>query len=220
MKEYCRYIDHTLLKPDASSEQIRRLCDEAREFHFHSVCVNSSNVSLAAELLKGTDVTVAAVAGFPLGAVSTAAKAFEAETACADGASEIDMVINIGRLKDRDFDYVREDIRRVVKAASEHGAIVKAIIETCLLDNDEKAAACRLAEEAGAAFVKTSTGFGAGGATCEDIIIMRENISENVKIKASGGIRTFDDMKRMIDAGADRIGASASVNIIKEAYRV
>lgn len=220
MKEYCRYIDHTLLKPDASSEQIRRLCDEAREFHFHSVCVNSSNVSLAAELLKGTDVAVAAVAGFPLGAVSTAAKAFEAETACADGASEIDMVINIGRLKDRDFDYVREDIRRVVKAASEHGAIVKAIIETCLLDNDEKAAACRLAEEAGAAFVKTSTGFGAGGATCEDIIIMRENISENVKIKASGGIRTFDDMKRMIDAGADRIGASASVNIIKEAYRV
>lgn len=220
MNEYCRYIDHTLLKPDASSEQIRRLCDEAREFHFHSVCVNSSNVSLAAELLKGTDVAVAAVAGFPLGAVSTAAKAFEAETACTDGASEIDMVINIGRLKDRDFDYVREDIRRVVKAASEHGAIVKAIIETCLLDNDEKAATCRLAEEAGAAFVKTSTGFGAGGATCEDIIIMRENISENVKIKASGGIRTFDDMKRMIDAGADRIGSSASVNIIKEAYRV
>lgn len=220
MTDYCRYIDHTLLKPEASSAQIRRLCDEAREFHFHSVCVNSSNVRMAAELLKGTDVAVAAVTGFPLGAMSTAAKAFETETACADGASEIDMVINIGRLKDRDYDYVREDIRSVVTAASKHGAIVKTIIETCLLDNDEKAAACRLAEEAGAAFVKTSTGFGAGGATCEDIIIMRENISENVRIKASGGIRTFADMKKMLDAGADRIGASASVNIIKETYRV
>lgn len=216
MTDYSRYIDHTMLKADASLESINKLCDEAREYGFHSVCVNSCNVSFAYENLKDTDISVASVVGFPLGSMSTAAKAAETRQACADGASEIDMVINIGRLKDGMYDYVRDDIKGVTEAASESGAIVKVILETCLLTEDEIAAGCRLSEEAGAAFVKTSTGFSTGGAKVEDILTMRKNIGEKMKIKASGGIRTAEDFMRMIDAGADRIGASASVDILND----
>lgn len=216
MTDYSRYIDHTMLKADASLESIKKLCDEAREYGFHSVCVNSCNVSFAYDNLKDTDISVASVVGFPLGSMSTAAKAAETRQACADGASEIDMVINIGRLKDRMYDYVRDDIKGVTEAASETGAIVKVILETCLLTEDEIAAGCRLSEEAGAAFVKTSTGFSTGGARPEDILTMRKNIGERMKIKASGGIRTAEDFMKMIEVGADRIGASASVDILND----
>ncbi len=214
-----KYFDHTLLKPDATSDQILKLCREAKKYDFYSVCVNASYVPMAARELEGTDIKVAAVVGFPLGACTSAVKAFEAEEACRNGASEVDMVLHIGRLKDGDFTYVEEDIRQVISAAAKYGAAVKVILETCLLTSDEITDACRLAMAVGAAFVKTSTGFSTGGASAADVALMRKTVGDTLKVKASGGIRTLADVLTMIDAGADRIGASASVQIMEEAEK-
>ena len=214
-----KYFDHTLLKADATTDQIDELCREALAYDFYSVCVNSYNIAQCADALKGSDVKIAAVVGFPLGACTTAAKAFETEEACRDGASEIDMVINIGALKEGGEEFVYEDIKAVVDAAAKYGAIVKVIIETCLLTDEEKVTACRLAKEAGAAFVKTSTGFSTGGATAEDVALMRKTVGADMQVKASGGIRDYETVIAMIEAGADRIGASASVKIMESAAR-
>jgi len=210
-----RMIDHTLLKPDATQQEIAQLCFEARKYGFASVCVNPTWVSLCAQLLKGSDVKVCTVIGFPLGATSSETKAFETETAISQGASEIDMVINIGALKARDLDLVAKDIRGVVNAAHARGAIVKVIIETVLLDDEDKTIACLLSKEAGADFVKTSTGFAGGGATVHDVELMRKAVGPQMGVKASGGVRTFEDAESMIKAGATRIGASAGVKIIQ-----
>lgn len=212
-----QYFDHTLLKADATKAQIIRLCEEAKAYHFYSVCVNSSYVKPAADQLAGSDIKVAAVVGFPLGACTTSAKAFETEDACKNGASEIDMVLHVGKLKDKDYAYVKEDIAAVVKAAASYSAIVKVIIETCLLSPEEIVTACELAKEAGAAFVKTSTGFSTGGAAAEDVALMKKTVGSTMQVKASGGIRTLADVRAMIEAGANRIGASASVRIMQEA---
>lgn len=209
-----RFIDHTLLKPDATRGQVKKLCEEAAKYNFKSVCVNSSNAQYAAEFLHGTDVDVCCVVGFPLGASLSDVKAYEARRCIELGAKEIDMVINIGRAKDGDWDYVEDDIRAVVTATSGH-ALVKVIIETCLLTDEEKIKACECAERAGADFVKTSTGFSNGGATCADVALMRGAVGDRLGVKASGGIRTRDDAEAMISAGASRIGASASVSIVK-----
>lgn len=210
-----KYFDHTILKADASVNQVEKLCKEALEYDFYSVCVNSCNVALCNELLKGSDVKIAAVVGFPLGACTTATKVFETEECCKDGASEIDMVINVGALKDGSIDFVRDDIKAVVDAAKKYNAIVKVIIETCLLTDEEKVLACQLSEEAKAAFVKTSTGFSTGGATKEDIALMRKTVGDRLEVKASGGIRDYETVMTMIEAGADRIGASASVAVME-----
>lgn len=210
-----RYIDHTNLNPAATADDIRKLCAEAREYGFASVCVNSSRVPLAVSLLEGGTVAVCCVVGFPLGAMSPGAKAFEARTAAAGGASEIDMVINVGLLKDGDAKAVEDDIRAVVEAVPE--AAVKVIIETCLLTREEKITACRIAEAAGAKFVKTSTGFSTGGATVEDVRLMRDSVSAAVKVKASGGIRDAEAARAMIEAGAERLGTSRSIAICREA---
>lgn len=206
-------IDHTLLKPDASREEIAHLCKEARENHFATVCVNSSRVAWAAKHLDGSKTRAIAVVGFPLGATSTTAKAFEAREAVHSGAKEIDMVINIGALKERDYALVFEDISQVVQASKPYG--VKVILETASLNEEQKIIACALSKAAGAAYVKTSTGFGTGGATVEDIALMRRVVGPELGVKASGGIRTREDAEKMIAAGADRIGASASVAIVK-----
>lgn len=206
------FIDHTMLKADAGKDMIEKYCKEAVENGFASVCVNTYYVPLAAKLLKGSKVKTCAVVGFPLGAMISAAKAFEAEQACICGAEEIDMVINIGALKDGDEDLVREDIKGVIKASK--GACVKVIIETCLLTREEKIRACRLAVEAGADYVKTSTGFASGGAKEEDIRLMKESVAGRAKIKASGGIRTAGEAERMIEAGADRIGTGNGMLLI------
>lgn len=206
------FIDHTMLKADARKDMIEKYCKEAVENGFASVCVNTYYVPLAAKLLKGSKVKTCAVVGFPLGAMISAAKAFEAEQACICGAEEIDMVINIGALKDGDEDLVREDIKGVIKASK--GACVKVIIETCLLTREEKIRACRLAVEAGADYVKTSTGFASGGAKEEDIRLMKESVAGRAKIKASGGIRTAGEAERMIEAGADRIGTGNGMLLI------
>ncbi len=208
-----KMIDHTILKADATPAEVERLCREAGQHHFASVCVNSSFVPLAAKLLAGTDVMVCAVVGFPLGAMATEVKASEAKY-CADaGAQEVDMVIEVGRLKAGDAEYVKKDIAAVVQAVRGRAA-VKVIIETCLLNEAEKKLACQLAKEAGAAFVKTSTGFSTGGATVEDIRLMRAVVGPELGVKASGGIRTRQDALKMIEAGATRVGASASIAII------
>lgn len=207
-------IDHTLLKPEATPEQIRKLCSEAKEFGFASVCINPVYVSLAAGELKGTAVKVCTVIGFPLGATSSAVKAFETEDVIRNGASEVDMVIPVGLLKAGDYRAVLEDIRSVVQAAKGQ-ALVKVIIETCLLTDEEKIAACLLAKQAGADYVKTSTGFSTGGATKEDIALMRETVGPKMGVKASGGVRTREDGLSMLAAGATRIGASASVAIVQ-----
>ena len=212
-EKIARSIDHTLLKPDATIAKIQTLVEEAIEYRFFSVCVNPTYVATCSELLKGTGVQVCTVIGFPLGANSTATKAFETSHAIKDGADEIDMVINIGALKSQKLLLVEEDIREVVAAAE--GKIVKVIIETSLLTNEEKVIACQLAEKAGANFVKTSTGFNGGGATLEDIILMKESVSTTVSIKASGGIKDLETAKRMIAAGASRLGTSAGVAILK-----
>lgn len=210
-----KYIDHTLLKADARKEDIEKLCSEAFHNGFASVCVNSCWVPLVSELLAGTDVKVCTVVGFPLGAASANAKAAEAADAVKNGADEIDMVINIGMLKSGMMEAVEDDIKEVRNAAK--GKILKVIIETCLLSDDEKKAACRAAADAGADFVKTSTGFSTGGATVHDVALMKEAVSaRGLKVKASGGIRNYKDAKAMIDAGADRIGASAGIAIVKE----
>jgi deoxyribose-phosphate aldolase len=205
-------IDHTLLKPDASREELIKICEEAKQFNFATVCVNSSNIPLVARQLKGTPVKPIAVVGFPLGAASTQSKAFEAKEAIRAGAQEIDMVINIGALKSKDYKLVYEDIKAVVEASAPHK--VKVILETSSLNDEEKVIGCTLAKTAGAAFVKTSTGFGKGGATVEDVALMRRIVGSDMEVKASGGIRTQEDAEKMIKAGADRIGASASVAIV------
>ena len=213
-------IDHTLLKPEATREQIDRLCHEALEYRFASVCVNPTHVGRCAELLRGSDVKVCTVVGFPLGATTTAVKAYETRQAIDDGATEIDMVINVGALKSGDFDAVQADIAAVVDTAHAAGALVKVIIETALLSDEEKAAACRLAQAAGAEFVKTSTGFGPGGATVEDVALMRRVVGPEMGVKASGGVRNYTDVLAMVAAGATRIGASAGVAIVAAARRV
>lgn len=217
LKNLNKYFDHTLLKPDATATEIEQLCREAVCYDFCAVCVSSSYVPLAARCLADTDIKIDAVTGFPSGACETSVKAFEAERAAENGASEIDMVIHIGRLKDGDTRYVKQDIEAVVSAAAEYGASVKVILETCLLTDDEIVTACRLSEEAGAAFVKTSTGFGGDGADVRHVGLMKKTVGDRLSVKASGGIRTLRDTLAMIDAGADRIGASASVSIMKEA---
>ncbi len=216
-KDIAKYIDHTLLKPEATPTEIERLCKEAREYGFAAVCVNPPFVRLCADLLRGTDVKVAVVVGFPLGAHTTATKVFETEQSIVDGASEIDMVINIGALKAKRDDYVRDDIRNVVQAAHRLYAIVKVIIEAALLTDEEKVRASRLAKEAGADFVKTSTGFGPGGATVHDVELMRQTVGPEMGVKAAGGVKTLQDAEKMIAAGATRIGASAGVKIVQEA---
>ncbi len=205
-------IDHTLLKPDATEADIRKLCEEARRYQFASVCVNPCHVQLCAQLLGGSSVEVCTVVGFPLGATTAAAKAFETAEAVRRGATEIDMVINVGYLKGRAYARVVEDIRSVVCAAD--GRCVKVILETALLTDEEKVAGCTLAREAGADFVKTSTGFSTGGATAEDVALMRKTVGPGMGVKASGGIRDRSAAQQMLDAGASRIGASASVKIV------
>lgn len=210
-----RYIDHTLLKPEATQAQIDQICDEAVEYNFASVMINPSWVKHAAARLKGTGVAVGTVVGFPLGAHTPEVKAMEARQALRDGATEIDMVINIGALKSGQYDLVRKDIARVTDAAREKGALTKVILETALLTDEEKVIASRLAKEAKADFVKTSTGFSSAGATVFDVALMREAVGPEMGVKAAGGIRTQADMEDMIAAGATRIGASAGVSIMK-----
>ena len=212
-----RMIDHTLLKPDASQDQIAQLCYEARTYHFASVCVNPAHVRLAAQLLKGSDVAVCTVVGFPLGATPATVKAFETQQAIRDGATEIDMVINIGALKSRDYQVVYEDIGAVVRVAHAGNALVKVIIEAALLVDEEKVIACQLAKAAGADYVKTSTGFGPGGATAADVALMRKVVGPGVGVKAAGGVKSYSDAQALIAAGATRLGASAGVKILKEA---
>lgn len=214
--DYAKIIDHTLLKAEASKDQIKKLCDEAVEYGFHSVCVNSCYVYYCAKLLEHTGVKVCTVIGFPLGAMSTSGKAAEAEEAVRDGADELDMVINVGMIKSGDWDYVKEDIAAVVEKAKGRGVQVKVILETCLLTEEEKEQACRVAREAGADFVKTSTGFSTGGATAEDVALMRRCVGGSMGVKASGGIRCLEDAEKMVEAGADRIGASAGIAIVRE----
>ncbi len=208
------YIDHTVLKPDATEADLRKLCAEAAEYHFATVAINSCWTALAHELLEGTGVGISTCIGFPLGAACTSAKAAEAAAAVADGTTEIDMVINIGKLKDGEDDFVRDDIAAVVNAAP--GVPVKVIIECCLLTDEEKVRACELSVEAGAAFVKTSTGFSTGGATVEDVALMRKTVGDRCKVKAAGGVHNRDEALAMIEAGADRIGASAGIAICAE----
>ncbi len=208
------YIDHTLLAPDATEDGIRRICQEARDNHFASVCVNSCWVPLVSSLLSGSGVHTCTVVGFPLGAMDSVSKAAEASEAVRNGADEIDMVINIGYIKSGMQEKAEEDIR-AVRAACQ-GKVLKVIIETCLLSDDEKRLACRLAENAGADFVKTSTGFSKGGATVHDVALMRETVGDRLGVKASGGIRDLSAAKAMIEAGATRIGASAGVQIVRE----
>ncbi len=208
-------IDHTLLKPDATADKIAQLCFEARKYHFASVCVNPANVKLCADLLKNTDVKVCTVIGFPLGATSTEVKVFETKNALENGATEIDMVINIGALKAGDSELVARDIREVVAVAHDADALVKVIIEAALLSDDEKIVACLLAKEAGADFVKTSTGFSSGGATVHDVALMRRTVGPDLGVKAAGGIHTHEEAEQMIAAGATRIGASAGIKIIQ-----
>jgi deoxyribose-phosphate aldolase len=208
-----RLIDHTLLKPEASRQDIERLCGEAREFDFASVCVNPGNVKLAAGLLERTDTKVCSVVGFPLGAAKKEVKAYETRRAILDGAREIDMVMNIGAMKSGDLRLVEEDMREVKETCGPR-VVTKVILETALLTDEEKAEACRIAKKVGMDFVKTSTGFGPGGATVEDVRLMRSVVGERMGVKASGGIRDTETAKRMVEAGATRIGASASVKIV------
>ncbi|QTQ07920.1 deoxyribose-phosphate aldolase [Macrococcoides canis] len=208
-----KYIDHTALKPETTKVQIEQLAQEAREYGFMSVCVNPTHVQYAKSLLEGTDVLVCTVIGFPLGANTPAVKAFETKDAIDNGAGEVDMVINIGALKDKNYDLVAEDIKAVVEAAGD--VTTKVIIETALLTDEEKVKACEIAKAQGADFVKTSTGFSTGGATKEDIALMRKAVGPDMGVKASGGVRSYEDVMAMIDAGATRIGASAGVQILK-----
>lgn len=207
-------IDHTLLKATATSEQIRQYCSQAKEYEFASVCVNPCYVKLVAEELKNTSVKVCTVIGFPLGANTTEVKAFEARKAVEEGAHEVDMVIHVGALKEGKVEYVENEIRAVVLAAKD--ATVKVIIETCYLTDEEKEIACKAAQKAGAHFVKTSTGFGTGGATVEDIALMRRTVGDSMEVKASGGVRSLKDAAAMIEAGANRIGTSSGIAILEE----
>ena len=215
MKNIEKYIDHTLLKPDATRDMIENLCKEAIEYGFYSVCINSYYVNLCRDILNGSNVKICSVVGFPLGAMSSEAKAYEARCAIENGAQEIDMVINIGELKDKEYDSVLNDIASVVKE-TRGKALLKVIVETCLLNDDEKIKACELSVKAGADFVKTSTGFSTGGATVEDVKLMKNAVNGKCMVKASGGIRSLTDLESMVSAGADRVGASSSVKIMKE----
>jgi len=211
-----KYIDHTLLKPDSSKEKIVRLCEEARTYNFAAVCVNPTHAQLCAHLLKGTNIKVSVVVGFPLGATTPEVKAFEAEQAIQNGASEIDMVINIGAIKDRNLDLAARDIHAVANVVHANSGLLKVIIETCLLTDEEKQIACLIAKEAGADFVKTSTGFSSGGATVEDVTLMRKTVGPSIGVKASTGIKTYEDLKKMVRAGATRIGTSAGIRILRD----
>lgn len=208
-----KYIDHTLLKADATKDKIVKLCEEAKENDFASVCVNPCWIPTAKEILDGTDVKVCVVIGFPLGAMTTEAKVFEAKDAVEKGAQEVDMVINVGMLKDGDDAYVTNEIQKIKEAVGEN--VLKVIIEACLLTDEEKVRACKDAKAAGADFVKTSTGFSTGGATVADVKLMKETVGDDMKVKAAGGIHTKEEMNAMIDAGAERIGASAGMDLIK-----
>jgi deoxyribose-phosphate aldolase len=208
-------IDHTLLKPEATESDVRKVCAEARQYGFFSVCVNPYWVRLVAKELAGCATKVCAVVGFPLGDNTREMKAAEAAAAIRDGAREIDMVLNVGELRGGNADAVQADIRAVVEAAHARGALVKVILETALLTDSQKVAACELAKAAGADFVKTSTGFGPGGATVEDVALMRRTVGPAIGVKASGGVRTLEDLKKMVAAGASRVGASASVKIVE-----
>ena len=213
-KELAKYIDHTLLKPDASAAQILKICDEAKQYGFASVCVNPSRIALVADALKGTDVTPCCVVGFPFGAIPTESKAAETAVAVKNGAREVDMVIDIGAAKDGNWDYVQADIAGVKAACG--AAKLKVIIETCLLTDDEKVKACLAAKAAGADFVKTSTGFSKGGATAEDVALMRRTVGPEMGVKASGGVHNRAEALAMIEAGATRIGASSGIAIVSE----
>lgn len=213
-----KLIDHTILKAFATEEEILKLCAEAIEYDFKSVCVNPVNVALAKKALEGSDVLVCTVVGFPLGANTKEIKALETLDAIKNGADEIDMVINIGKAKEHDFEYIEDEIKCVVTASA--GKTTKVIIETCYLSDEEKVECCRAAKAAGATFVKTSTGFGTGGATASDIKLMRETVGAEMGVKASGGVRSFDDVKLMVENGATRIGASSGIQIMKDATNV
>jgi deoxyribose-phosphate aldolase len=215
-EQLAKLIDHTLLKPDTTEDSIKQLCKEAKEFKFYSVCVNPTYISLASSILKGTEVKICSVIGFPLGASTPEVKALETEIAISNGASEIDMVINIGALKSQDYKLVKYDISEVVERArtSQKDIVVKVIIETGLLTKHEKEIACKLVKETGANFVKTSTGFNASGATVYDIELLKKCVGPNIKVKASGGIRTFLEAIKLINVGADRIGTSSGVVIM------
>ena len=211
---YNKMIDHTVLKADTPLETVKRICDEAMEYGFASVCINPCHVAYCADYLKDSDVNVCTVIGFPLGANTSAVKAFETKDAIANGADEIDMVMNIGALKDKNYDLVRDDVKAVVEAAN--GTLVKVILETCLLTEDEIKKACVLCVEAKADYVKTSTGFSTRGATIEDVRIMKEAVHGKAKVKAAGGVRTPEDMVKIVAAGADRIGTSAGCSLVKK----
>jgi len=217
--DFAKYLDHTLLKPDAMRADILQLCAEAKTYQFASVCVNPHFVSLCAENLSGSDVKICTVIGFPLGAATTKAKSFETNLACKQGASEIDMVINIGELKSGNLEFVQRDIEAVVTEAKRYNALAKVIIETSLLNDEEKFIACKLSQNACADFVKTSTGFAAAGATLADVALMRKTVGSKMGVKASGGIRDYSTAKQMVEHGANRIGASASVKILEEAIK-
>ena len=211
--ELNKYIDHTILKATASSADVQKLCEEAIEHEFYSVCVNGCYVVDAKHLLQGTDVKVAAVVGFPLGAMTTAAKVFEAKEAVENGANEVDMVINVAKLKDGEFDYVENEIRQIKEAIGDN--ILKVIIETCYLTDEEKVKACELSLAAKADFVKTSTGFGTDGATYEDVKLMKSVVGDNAKVKASGGVRDKETAQKYINLGAERLGTSSGIDIVK-----
>jgi len=215
--EIARMIDHTLLKPDASQDQIAQLCYEARKYGFASVCVNPTNVKLCSQLLQGSPVHVCAVVGFPLGATPPEVKAYEAQQAIDNGATEVDMVLNIGALKSKDYALVERDIATVARTCHTGGAILKVIIEAALLTDEEKVIACQLAKAAGADYVKTSTGFGPGGATVHDVTLMRRAVGPEMGVKAAGGIHPYEEAQAMVVAGATRIGASAGVKILQQA---
>ena len=208
-----KFIDHTLLKADASKAQIKKLCEEAKEYDFKTVCINPSWIEFAINELKGSDVGVCTVIGFPLGAMTTEAKSFEAADAIEKGVSEIDMVLHIGKLKDGDYEYIVKDIKAVKDACGE--IPLKVIIETCLLTDEEKAIASKACIDAGADFVKTSTGFSTSGATIEDVVLIKEIVGDKAKIKAAGGVRSYEDLLAMVDAGADRIGTSSGVKLLE-----
>lgn len=211
--QYNKFIDHTLLKANATRSQIEKLCEEAKTMNFKTVCINPSWISTCKELLAGSEVGVCTVIGFPLGAMTTAAKAFEAANAIDEGADEVDMVINIGRLKNQELEYVTEDIRQVKKACGDH--VLKVIIETCLLTDEEKVQACKACVEAGADFVKTSTGFSTAGATVADVALMKKTVDGKCLVKAAGGVKCYDDLVNMVEAGADRIGTSSGVALLQ-----
>ncbi len=217
MKPLNKYFDHTLLKAEASEADIKKLCAEAKEYDFYSVCVNGCYTELAVSQLKGTDVKVATVIGFPLGAMSLESKVFETTDVCEKGAKEIDMVLNVGALKEGRYEYVQDEIAACVAAADEFDADVKVILETCYLTDEQIVKACELSVAAGAEFVKTSTGFGTGGATVHHVELMRKTVGNLCQVKASGSIRDYETCMAMINAGADRIGASASIEILKSA---